>query len=196
LTQPADWDCIGRMRWKALFDDVEAQLLAADRAALAAEVGDRTRREHAAVRVVDRLRGALGQSVVLQLPGVGPVRGAVDDVGPDWVLLAEATGRELLVPLHAVSGVLGLGREVAVPGSEGAVARGLDLGWAVRGLARNRAGVTVLLTDGSAVAGTVDRAGADHLDLAEHPAGEPRRAGTVQQVRLVPFSAVAGLRRA
>ena len=34
----------------------------------------------------------------------------------------------------------------------------------------------------------------DHLDLAEHPVGEPRRTGQVRQVRLVPLTALAAVR--
>ena len=183
------------MRWKALFEDVEAQLSAVEQAELAAEVRDRTRREHAAVRLVDRLRAAQGQAIAVRVPGGPPLRGAIDDVGADWVLLQEAPGREVLVPLGNVLAVTGLGRDTAVPGAEGAVESRLDVRWAVRGLARSRAGVRLLLVDGTAVDGTVDRAGDDHLDLAEHPVGEPRRAPAVRQVLAVPFTALAAVRR-
>jgi hypothetical protein len=90
--------------------------------------------------------------------------------------------------------VTGAGSRTSAPGTEGEVARRLDLRWALRGLARDRAGVAVVLRDGSTVNGTLDRVGADHLDVAEHPPGEARRASAVRQVRLVPLDALALLR--
>ena len=182
------------MRWDDLFADLEAQAEAAAAAELAAEVEDRTRWEFGLVRLVDRLRAAGDATLSLTLSGVGPVHGRLVETGPDWVLLAEAGRRELLVALPAVLGVTGVGSHSDVPGSEGEVGRKLDLRWALRGLARSRTGVQVLLTDGTVLGGTLDRVGADHVDVAEHPVGEARRASAVRQVRLVPLTAVAGVR--
>ena len=183
-----------RMRWQALFDDLEAQLAAADAADLRGEVADRTRREAGLLRVVDRLRPVEGQPVTVALGAAGTVHGRLLEAGPDWLLLAEHGAREVLVPLAAVLGVTGLGARADVPGSKGEVGRRLDLRWALRGLARSRAGVALVLRDGSAAGGTLDRVGADHVDLAEHAPGEPRRPGGVRQVRLVPLAAISLLR--
>ena len=182
------------MRWAALFDDLEAQADQLAAAELQAEVADRTRRETGLLRLVDRLRAAEGHPVAVAVAGAGTVHGRLLDAGTDWVLLEEAGAREVLVPLGAVLGVSGVGGTTAVPGSEGEVGRRLDLRWALRGLARDRAGVAVVLRDGSTLSGTLDRVGADHVDLAEHPAGEARRAAAVRQVRLVPLPAIALLR--
>jgi len=182
------------MRWQNLFDDLEAQFEAAEAAELSGEVAERTRREAALVRLVDRLQPSAGQPVVLHLPGAGPLRGRLLDSGVDWLLLDEGAGREVLVPLAAVLGVSGLGGRAAGPGGEDAVAKRLDLRWALRGLARSRTGVALGLSDGSLVTGTVDRVGADHLDLAEHGPGEARRAGAVRAVRLVPLGALVLVR--
>lgn len=182
------------MRWQALFDDLEAQLDAAEAAELRAEVADRTRREAGLVRLVDRLRAEVGQRVGVAVDGAGTVHARVVDAGSDWLLLEETGNREVLVPLAAVLGITGLGGRAAVPGGEGEVERRLDLRWALRGLARDRAGVAVVLRDGSTVSGTLDRVGGDHVDVAEHPPGEPRRAAAVRQVRLVPTAALALLR--
>src|SRR4051794_693603 len=182
------------MRWQALFDDLEAQLSAADAAELQAEVADRTRREAGLIRVVDRLAAATGQDVAVALGPPGLLRGRLLDAGVDWLLLAEAGAREVLVPLAAVLGVTGLVAQTGAPGAEGEVGRRLDLRWALRALARSRAGVTLVLRDGSAVGGTLDRVAADHLDLAEHAPGEPRRSGAVRHVRLVPLAALALVR--
>ena len=181
------------VRWQALFDDLEAQVAALEDAELQAEVRDRSRREAARLRVVDRLRPAVGSALVVTVLGGAVVRGALVDAGADWALLDEG-GRDALVALPALLGVTGLGRESGAPGSEGQVERRLDLRWALRGLARSRAGVQVVLVDGSVLGGTLDRVGADHVELAEHPPGEPRRAASVRQVRLVPFTALALVR--
>lgn len=181
------------MRWRQLFEDLEAQLEAAEAAEMAGEVAERTRRETALLRLVDRLRPAEGVGVTVAVPGAGVVRGRVLDAGCDWLLLDEGAGRELLVPLAAVLGVSGLGSASAAP-DDGPVAKRLDLRWALRGLARSRTGLALGLVDGSLVTGTLDRVGADHVDLAEHAPGEARRAPAVRQVRLVPLAAIALVR--
>ena len=181
-------------RWERLFSDLEAATEAAAGAELAGEVADRTRREFARVRLVDRLRATIGHPVTIAVVAFGPVVGAVRDVGPDWVLLAERGVREVVVRLAAVTGVSGLGLTTAEPGSEGAVAAKLDLRYLMRRLTRDRAVLAVGLADGTTVYGTCDRVGADFLDLAEHPPAEARRASAVRRVRAVPLGAVVVIR--
>jgi len=182
------------MRWDDLFADLDAQLEAAEAAELAGEVADRTRREQGLLRLVDRLRPALGVTLAVTCSGVGTVHGRLLDVGPDWLLLEETGQRELLLSSAAVLGITGVGAHSDVPGSEGEGGRKLDLRWALRGLARSRVGVQVVLLDGTVLAGTLDRVGADHADLAEHPPGEARRASAVRQVRVLPLSALSAIR--
>ena len=181
------------MRWQALFADLEGQLLAADAAELAGEVADRTRREAGLIQLADRLRTAIGAPLAVQVLGAGLLRGCLLDAGRDWVLLDDR-GAEVLVALSAVSGVIGVGAATKVPDSEGLVGVRLDLRRVLRGLARSRTGVALSLVDGAQVTGTLDRIGADHLDLAEHGRGEARRGAAVRQVRLVPLSALAVVR--
>lgn len=182
------------MRWEALFADLEAELEAAEAAALSGEVADRIRRETSRLRLADRLRAATGHRLVVAVAGGTAVTGRLDAVGPDWLLLAEATGRAALIPAAAVLSVTGLGRTTAEPGSEGTVGARLDLRYALRGLARGRAEAAVTLTDGTVVHGTLDRVGMDFVEVAEHPAGEPRRAAAIQAVRALPLPALAIVR--
>jgi hypothetical protein len=182
------------VRWDELFADLDAQLSAAEAAELAAEVADRTRREVGQLRLVDRLRPVLGARVTLQVTGLGAARGTLLDAGADWLLVQEEGARELLLPTASLLSLGGVGGPAEVPGSEGEVVRRLDLRWALKGLVRSRSGVQLVLRDGSALTGTLDRVGADHVDLAEHAPGEPRRAAAVRQVRLVPLAALGAIR--
>lgn len=182
------------MRWQALFDDLEAQLDAAEAAELAAEVAERQRIEVGRLRLADRLAPAVGSSLVVAVEGLGALHGVLADAGVDWLLLDEPGGREALVPSTSLLSVVGLSRAVAVTDPGSRLARSLDLRRALRGLVRDRAPVQVVLRDATTVAGTLDRVGADHVDVAEHPAGELRRPGAVRSVRVVPLAAVAVVR--
>jgi hypothetical protein len=181
------------VRWDALFADLEGQFAAAEAAELADEVADRTRREVARLRIVDRLRPAIGRSISVSVAPTGRVEGGLTAVGPDWLLVSEP-GRDALVPLAAVTAVDGLGPDVSAPDTEGVVAGRLDLRYALRGIARNRSPVAIDLTDGNLLTGTIDRVGHDFVELAEHLAGEVRRRGDLRRMRLVPVGAIAIVR--
>ncbi|MDP9241357.1 MAG: hypothetical protein M3O55_12085 [Actinomycetota bacterium] len=187
----------GSDRWEALFGELEADLAESGAADLRAEVADRTRREQATLRLVDRLRPVIGHQVRVRLVAGGVAKGRLADVGADWLLLADV-GAELraavLVPLGQVAAIDGLGVRSAMPGSEGRVAAALDLRHALRRLARDRAAVLVGMVDGGSVAGTLDRVGSDFIEVAVHPIGEPRRAAAVRQVLAIPIAAVSMVR--
>lgn len=183
------------MRWDDLFRDLEAQLEAAEAVDLAAEVADRTRIESAQLALVDRLRGTLGRRVTVRVVAAGLVDGELQGVGPDWLLIAGPGGREAVVSLPAVVSVSGLAGWSAAPGETGEVTRRLGLGYALRGLARDRAGVSVTLLDGTVLTGTLDRVGADFVELAGHGPGEARRRDEVRSVPALPLRALAVVRR-
>jgi hypothetical protein len=183
------------VRWQRLFDDLEAQAEAYDTAEFEAEVSERARFEVGQLRLVDRLRAAVGHPIDLTCRAAGHLSGQLERVGADWLLLAEQPDRQILVACAAITSIGGLGALSALPGSEGTVGARLDLRRALRGVARDRSPVQVLLIDGSVVTGTLDRVGADFLELAEHPQREPRRAGAVRRVRTVPLAAIAVVRR-
>lgn len=182
------------MRWDRLFADLEAQAEAQAVSDLAGEVMERTRIEVGAIHLIDRFHAAVGRRLRLACLGPDSVEGTLERSGPDWLLVAERPDRSALVPLASVTAVAGLGVLTAPPGSLGRVGARLDLRYALRGIARDRAPVTATLTDATMLSGTIDRVGADFVDIAEHPAGEPRRAGTVRQMRTVPIGALAVVR--
>lgn len=176
------------MRWQVLFADLEAQLAAAEAAELAGEVADRSRRELATVRLPDRLRAARGTEITVVVAGLGPTAGRLDAVGADWLLIAPAQRPAALLPLAAVVSVSGLSA-AATPGSP--VSARLRLGYALRGIARDRAVVRLRLVDGRELIGTIDAVGADFLDLAVHASDEPRRADAVVAAVTVAFGQLA-----
>ena len=182
------------MRWDRLFADLDAQLAAADAAELAGEVSDRTRREVARLHLADRARLAVGAQVSIGLGAAGTVTGRLERGGPGWWLLTGAAGIDQLVCTDAVTWVSGLPALAADPDEQSPVQARLGLSYALRGIARDRSPVTVVLRDGSTCAGTIDRVGADFVDLAEHPPGEPRRSGVVRSARTLALPAIAVVR--
>jgi len=176
------------MRWEGLFADLEGQLAAEQRRERDDEVAERTRRERALVTLSARLAASVGAPVRIGLTGGHRVQGNLEDLGQDWVLVrAGADGHEVLVPLAAVVTLHSLGAHTAAARS----ARRFSLGYALRALSRDRATVVVALVgDGPRLLGTIDAVGADHLDLAEHLEGLPRRRENVRAVATVPFAAV------
>jgi len=176
------------VRWDRLFDDLEAQLAEAADLDLDAEIADRTRRELATVTLVDRVRASVGRHLEIHADGAGTVRGELVRAGPDWLLLDDA-GRSRVVAVAAVSAASGLADHLLAPAGE--VAARLDLRYLLRGLARDRATVGVTTRDGMHRWGTIDRVGADHLDLAEHPADTQRRPADVRAVRAIALAGLA-----
>lgn len=191
-----------RVHWDRLFEDLEGQLAAeweAERAVLDAEserlriarLGLRTRLrrfEHDAALVGLRLADGERRSVRVRV------------VGADWIAAQPSeVGGALIVPLSAITGVetthgalLATLEEAELPADE---LRGrMTLGFLLRDLARRRTPLHVALRDGERLHGTVDRAGADHLDLAVHDAGQARRADAVRAFRIVPFDALVSAR--
>ncbi len=178
------------MRWDRLFEDLEAAGEAERRAAFEAEVAERTRAERAALTVADRLRASRGREVGLRLTGGESISGRVEQVGATWIALDSAG--PVLVPLAAVAAVSGLATTGA--GDAGPPALQVPLTVVLRRIARDRSAVRLQLRGGAVIEGTLDRVGADHVDVAEHPTGEPRRAAAVRGVVTVGLGAVLTLR--
>ncbi len=183
---------MGRVRWEQLFADLEAQLAEADRRERLAEAAEHTRAEQGRVRLGDRLAADVGRGVGMGVRGVGRLEGRLVDVGPDWVLLRDERSsphQERLLVTAALVSVEGLsGRVDDRP-------RRFGLRHAVRALGRDRARVRVHDRDGDHLTGTVDRALADHLDLARHADDEPRRSTAVRGTVALPYDAIAVIQR-
>jgi hypothetical protein len=182
------------VRWDALFADLDGQLAAADGAELAAEVSDRSRREVARLHLADRARLGIGAELTVGLGPVGVLSGRLDRSGPQWWLLGGAGGLDQLVCTEAITWVSGLPALAGDPDAVPVVESRLGLAYALRRIARDRAPVTVVVRDGAAVTGTIDRVGADFVDVAEHAPGEPRRSTAVRAARTLPLAALAVVR--
>jgi hypothetical protein len=183
------------VRWDELFQDLEAQLEAAEQAGLAGEIADRTRRESASVTLVARLRAHVGCRLALTVQGVEqPLHTDIVEVAAEWLLVREHGGRLSLIPTAALLGVTGLGGRSVGQLSVPTVTARLGLAHALRGLSRDRAALSVVLVDGSRLTGTLDTVGSDFVDLAEHPLDQPRRGRDIRAVRCLPMSALALLR--
>jgi len=189
------------VEWEHLFDDLEGQLAAeweSERAALDAE-SERLRISKLTLH--DRLRtmSASEARVVVELAGGECWDAALRVIGADWVgLSAGGDPRLRIAPLHAIESLgvdhgtllASLSSEAAEPGLR---AR-MTIGFVLRDLARRRVPVTIGRRSGDPQHGTIDRAGADHLDLAVHDASEPRRMRSVRGFRSIPFSALSWVR--
>lgn len=183
------------MRWEELFGDLAAQFDAAEAADVEAEVADRGRREVGVLHFADRVRPAVGQRLHVRVLGAGNLDGRLASAGPDWLLMHDGAGRETVVVAAAVASIGGLGAQSDVAARAGRVAARLTLTYVLRTITRDRSAVVLTLRDGSCLAGTLDRVGADFLEIAEHAPGEVRRRDAVLGVRTVPLTALALVRR-
>lgn len=190
------------MRWERFFDDLEDQLASeweAERAALDSE-SERLRLARVPLR--DRLvalsgRDRRGRRPVFAFADGDRVTAEVAGVGADWVALEASGGTgglvaarlEAIVSVDLDQGDLLRSARPHPPGSR--LGERITFGFAVRDLVRRRAAVVVHLVTGRALSGTIDRAGADHLDLALHDPGTPRRPSEVTGQCIVGYTAVA-----
>ena len=192
------------MRWDNLFEDLEGQLeqeLSAEELDIRAEeervrlsrllVRDRVFAVHEA-RADDVVRLVLADGLALR---VRP-----RTFGRDWFsgdLVEESARRsQCIVPIAAVGSLLLERGQVAASlggtldqAATGSLAARLSLAFVLRDLCRRRAALD-LRTPTGVVHGTIDRVGRDHLDLAVHEVGEPRRDASVSHVRVVPLAQV------
>ncbi len=169
------------MRWEQLFSDLDARFDELADAEMMAELADRERVAAGAISVVERIGGAIGRPLRVRTTAGIAVTGALLEIGPDWLLIQEGPGREVLLALTAVTIVEGLA--AATGPAVGGVKLRLNLRFALRGIARDRSPVALVVCGGvgepmglyTEITGTVDRVG-----------GGLRRGGAARSVGTAP----------
>ncbi|MFF2273326.1 hypothetical protein ACFVTX_13675 [Agromyces sp. NPDC058136] len=193
------------MRWDLLFDDLESQLDREqhdEQRALALEeerlrLGRLTLRDRlAAIARASELGGAGDDVVRIELHGGTTLAVRPLGFGRDW-MSAETRhhGRpveQCIVPISAIAAILpGRGQLDpslrALPEASVRLAERIGLPLVLRDLCRRRTAVQLTTLDGT-VHGTIDRVARDHLDLALHEPGSPRREREVHGYRIVPLA--------
>jgi len=192
------------VHWDRLFEDLEGQLAAeweAERAALDAE-SERLRIAKLTLRTRLRLLHLNDAPLTLRLIDGERHSGRLRAVGADWVAAQTIDApTALVVPIHALTGIdTHHGAILDALADDAPIADGvrerMTLGFLLRDFARRRLPLRVALIDGEILHGTIDRAGADHFDIAVHDASDARHAGAVRAFRLVPLAAVRWVRTA
>lgn len=191
------------MRFDLLFDDLEAELETRLAVEGAQQRGEEERLRAARTTLRDRIAvlGAAAGGIRLRLIDGSSLDVVPGAVGRDWFAADLPGGGQCVVPLAAIASLSLSGQQVAASrermpdeGAPSSAAK-IGIGVVLRDLARRR--VPVDLTSRAEAAplhGTIDRVGADHLDLAVHERGAARRASSVLEHRIVALSAITQLR--
>lgn len=176
------------MRWNELFADLEAQLQFGQWQAVEQDAAELTRGLWAEIRLIDRLRGALGQQVRLMLADGRVLICRLEVVGPSWIGGIGETAA-LLVTREAILAVDADLQRATIPRKP--LQAGPSMVAIYRMLARRREPVQILARNGQLLAeGTIDRVGADHVDVALHARDEFRRGAALRGMRTIPFDAI------
>jgi hypothetical protein len=173
-----------------LFEDLEQQADGLALAARDADVAEQARAEYSQVDLASRCHASVGLDVELAGHHGLVVRGRVARVGAGWCLLVEEPpggGREtgeclfVLTWLVAARGLSPHARPLSTRPLTGR----LGLASVLRHVAEEHGPVTLVRCDGVRRRGRLARVGQDFLELLTEDDG----------VELVPFSALAALRR-
>lgn len=199
------------MRWDNLFEDLEGQLeqeLSAEELDVRAEeerlrLGRLTIRDRLLAVSESQPRGSqYSIRVFLSDGSVAIVRPVT--IGRDWfsadVVDDSTRSSQCIVPISAIAS-LAMERHLLVASladeasgtAPGTLPARLSLSFVLRDLCRRRSTVELRTVTGS-LHGTIDRVGRDHLDLAVHEAGLPRRDSAVTHSRIVPLAQVVLVR--
>lgn len=176
-------------RFDELLAGIEAEVEAADVASLDADIAEVERAARSEARLIDRLRAQ--DHAGIELADGSMLAGIVVAVGRDVVVVSCDDG-DWVIPAWGITAVINPreGTQAARFASER-----LGLASVLRAWARQRNVVRVVRIGAAPLDGTIDAVGADHLDLAEHDPGEPRTSAAVRRQAVIPFGAIAGVRR-
>jgi len=193
------------MRWDLLFDDLESQLDQEQRDEERALAIEEERLRLGRLTLRDRLSAmarAAGDdpaaSIRIELRGGRTLDLRPLSFGRDWMsATVHGSGRndgQCIVPLAAIAAIIPtraqLERSLA-PSAESTtrLAERLGLPFVLRDLCRRRTSVQITTDDGR-LHGTLDRVARDHIDLALHEPGSPRRDRDVHGYRIVPLDRI------
>lgn len=193
------------MRWDLLFDDLESQLDQEQRDEERALAIEEERLRLGRLTLRDRL-GAMARAaadepaatVRVELRGGRQLDLRPLSFGRDWMSAAVRDPRRVdgqcIVPLAAIAAILPTRAQLdpslqPSPESSTRLAERIGLPFVLRDLCRRRMPVH-LTTDDGRVHGTLDRVARDHVDLALHEPGSPRRDGEVRGYRIVPLERI------
>ncbi|WP_166981119.1 hypothetical protein [Paramicrobacterium fandaimingii] len=199
------------MRWDSLFDDLEGQL---DSAWSAEDIERRAEDERLRIgrlSLRDRMI-AYGQSSVDDPSMTRPMKVILRSgrditvqprtFGRDWIaadlIRQHGSDGACVIALAGISSILLHPDDVERSIAEGDDARRgpqitdrIGFPFVLRDLCRRRTYVTMsTVMSSDAIGGTLDRVARDHVDIARHARGTPRRARDVAQVQLVALSAI------
>lgn len=193
------------MRWDLLFDDLESQLDQEQRDEERALAIEEERLRLGRLTLRDRLSAlarAAGDdpaaSIRIELRGGRTLDLRPLSFGRDWMSAAvrgPARGDgQCIVPLSAIAAIIPTRTQLdpsLAPSAESStrLAERIGLPFVLRDLCRRRMPLHVTTDDGR-LHGTLDRVGRDHVDLALHEPGAPRRDREVHGYRIVPLDRI------
>ena len=193
------------MRWDLLFDDLESQLDQEQRDEERALAIEEERLRLGRLTLRDRL-GAIARvagddpaaSVRIELRGGRLLELRPLSFGRDWMSAAIRDPRradgQCIVPFGAITAIHPTRGQLdpslqPSPGTSTRLGERIGLPFVLRDLCRRRMPVH-LTTDDGRMHGTLDRVARDHVDLALHEPGSPRRDSEVRGYRIVPLERV------